>query len=384
MGSWFSNIHIRKKENITKETVSVYICQMMEEKKYQPAASAEEADAVVAVVSEEGDAWVSVYSELFVHDDPESCAALAAPVSLALNTDVLGIACFDSDYLYLNLINPSQKLDAWVGIGRGADVGIKRRNSLTAWKKKVADYPAFSAGAKAGYTCAEMFLQDAAQCLDLPFQRSTMSERYLQELDAQKQYLYFRCPEDPQVRPAPRFWVSDHGRPCLVERENCVDAINVGAESKGLTICFLGPYVEDEAVTFSDVRLKIDKVTTSIELTKTRLPDGQWAYCYHDPDFYIPPRVPRRLSEEKWNRLNRERTILVWFTPHGNSRKTLDITVAFVPDANTAGQGTWNVWQKYGSKKAFIEWHNKIWKRVRAFETDENACLPYLKEKDFD
>ena len=384
MGSWFSNLHIRKNENITKEAVAAYLSRLMVERKYLPAASAEEADAAIALVSGDGDAWVSVYSEVFVHDDPESCAAVAAPISEALHTDVLGIACFDSDYLYLNLINPAEKTDAWVGIGRGADVGIKRRNSLTAWKKKVADYPAFSAGAKARYDCADMFLQDAAQCLDLTFERSTMSERYLQELDAQKQYLYFRYPEDPQARPVPCFWIQDYSLPCLVDRESHVVARNMGAESRGLTVYFLGPFVEYDEITFSDVCLKLNDVITAIELTKVQLSDGQWAYSYHNPDFYIPPQVPRRLSEQKWARMVMQRQIALYFVPRGNARKALDITVVFVPDENPAGQGSWNVWQKYGSKKAFIEHHNKLWKRIRAIEPDENACLPLLKEDDFD
>lgn len=385
MGSWFSNIHIRKTDHITEETISECVTRIMCGQKYHPIPSEEDADAVVTVLSFEDSQWISVCSHSFAHDDPESCARVAAPLSSELHTDVMGIACFDSDYLYLNLLNTDEQIDAWVGIGRGKDVGISRRNNLASWKKKVADYKDFSTKSKHTFIIADEFLNEAAVNLGLPVIQSTSSIEYLQEMptDVKKVFLYFRQEENTQNPNVVRLAHYDEGFPCLVERESDVTAISIGAESKGLSIYFTGPYVEHEEITFSNVRFGRHGEAVPIELTRVQMPDGQWAYSYHDPDFPIPPKVPDRMPKEKRYFLSRERWFSVWFTPHGNSRKTLDITVVFVPDANPDGKTSWNVWRSMGSKKAFIEHHNKIWKRLRAFEAPED-CLPLLKEKDFD
>ncbi len=51
---------------------------------------------------------------------PEDYEAIAAPISRVLQTDVLG-GCFDSDYLYINLI------DAINGIMHGLTLLLMRR-----------------------------------------------------------------------------------------------------------------------------------------------------------------------------------------------------------------------------------------------------------------
>lgn len=386
MGSWFSNIQIRKKEDVTEGKISECITKIMTGQQYQPSASEDDADAVVAVFSCEDSDWISVCLEPFPHDDPESCARALAPVSSELHTDVMGISCFDSDYLYLNLINPEDQTDAWIGIGKGKDVGITRRNNLTSWKKKVADYQEFSAKSKRKYVIAEEFLSEAAVNLGLPVMQSTSSLGYLRELDTNAAivYLYFKLEENAQKADIVRLAHYNYGLPCLTGQESHVTAINIGAESKGLSVYFVGPYVAHEEITFSDVRFGMQGKAVPIGLTKVQLSDGQWAYCYHDPEFKIPPKVPARMSREKRSMLAQERWFTVWFTPLGNPRKTLDITVVFSPDENPEGQTCWNVWRPKGSKKAFIEHYNKICKRVMAFEEDPNNCLPLLKEDDFD
>ena len=142
--------------------------------KYELVACEQDADIVVAVLDSQNSNWISICSQAFAHDDPDSCKDIAAPLSAQLHTDVMGIACFDSDYLYLNLINADESVDAWIGIGAGKELGITRRNNVTAWKKKVADYPAFSAAVKGTYICADEFLAVTDSCLGLPTEQGGM------------------------------------------------------------------------------------------------------------------------------------------------------------------------------------------------------------------
>ena len=75
-------------------------------------------------------------------------------------------------------------------------------------------------------------------------------------------------------------------------------------------------------------------------------------------DFPIPPCVSRSLRKEKRAVLEYNQRISVSFTPRGNPRKMLDITLAFIPHEHRQGGTQCNIWHPYGSKKAFIEHYN--------------------------
>ena len=363
MGSWFSNIHIRVNETAGPESVETYLRRLMTDQGYLSAASGEEADGALAIIAGEG--WTTVCSDLLNFEGPDTVAELAGPLSGELRTDVLGIACFDSDYLYLNLINQEEKVNAWLGIGSAAGLGIKRRTGLSAWKKKVRDFEAFSACAKEKYICTEEFLFEAADCLGLEPEQGSASYEYLRDLRlAQKaQILFFKLPEGSQPKELPLLvpYISD-AMPARIGKPMCVTAVNKGGESRGLSVFFLGPYVEHEEITFTGVEFVQwkghDTKRTPFQLTRVQLTDGQWAYYYNDPGFRIPPKVDERLPFTKQMNMMREREIIVCFIPQGNPRKTLDITVIIQPDKNPEGQTGWNVWHRWGSKEAFLAHHN--------------------------
>ena len=389
MGSWFSNIHIRKNETATEETIEKYIGKFMASKHFLPCTSEIDADGAVAIVASEDCRWISIYSDLLPLEDPSKCAEIMASLSFELHTDVLGISCFDSDYLYLNLINAEDKTDAWIGIGSASGLGIKRRSGISAWRKKVSDFQAFSESVKIKYVFAEEFLTMAERCLELPVIHSSASYEYMKdfELDKKAKYLYFKLPEDMKSKePVKLVPYMYSGMPCFLDKPSVVDGINVGGESRGLSVYFLGPYVENDEITFSDVcfvKLKNNQTeSVPFDLTKVQLSDGQWAYYYHDPGFRIPPKVDDRLPMSKRMRVVSEHSIIVRFVPHGNPRKILDITVVLVPDKNPEGQNGWNAWHRYGSKEKFIEQFNKTWEFPR--KMSPAATPPLLRIEDFD
>lgn len=385
MGSWFSNLHIRKRDFVTTEAVVSCIYSTMAQRGYEPIPSGSDADGTVAVISTRESQWISVCSGQLAHDDAESFQEIAMPISEQLCTDVLGIACFDSDYLYLNLINAEEQVDAWVGIGKGKDVGIERRTGLSDWKKKVYDYPAFSAAVKQKYICTEHFLTQVESCFGLTAAQGMVTPEETDN-EGKKELLYFRLKEDPVIPEAPKLVLNkyDAGIPCLVDRCSKLSIYSVGTESYGISVYFLGPGVEDGTLTFSDVCLGRNGRLQPITLEKMQLSDGQWVYGYHAPCFPIPAGPSRRLKWEKQWPLMVERGIGLEFVPRGDPRKALDITVIVVPDHSPEGQVRWNVWEPWGSKGAFIDHHNKIWKKVRMLEEDESQCLPLLKKEDFD
>lgn len=391
MGSWFSNLHIRKNGVMTEETVVKNLIEFMETRNYILSASKDDADGAIAITADEDCQWISVYSDLLIFEDPEKYTEIAAPLSAVLQTDVLGIACFDSDYLYLNLINAEDQTDAWIGIGSASGLGIKRRTGLTAWKSKVSNFQHFSESAKKEYIFAEGFLIEAESCLDLPANKSSACYEYLEDYNLEKtaKYLYFKLPDEMKPKEPVRLVFHTYScMPCFLDQPSIVNAINTGEGSKGLSVYFLGPYVENDEITFSDVCFVKQKnhrmESIPFELTKIQLSNGQWAYYYHDPGFRIEPKVDDRLPISKRLNMSLERSIVVRFTPHGNPRKILDISVVLVPDKNPKGQTGWNAWSKWGSKKAFIEQYNQTWDQSRTTSPNPDACPPALRLEDFD
>jgi hypothetical protein len=341
------------------------------------ASSADEADGAVAIVESENCQWISVYSDLLSFEDPAHFTQTGAPLSGELQTDVLGISCFDSDYLYLNLLNVAENTDAWIGIGSAAGLGIKRRSGLAHWKKLVWDYPAFSTGAKKNYILAEDFLAVAEQCLGLPEIQSAAAYEYLEDygLDKIAQYHYFKLSDQMQNKEPTKLVTHMYSlMPCCIGKYSAVSAVNVGEGARGLSVYFVGPYVEKEEITFTDVHFFNPKKnlnnTTPIELTKVQLQNGEWAYHYHDPGFRIPPKVDDRLPVSKRMRAQMDNAIVVRFVPQGDSRKVLDITVVLAPDKYPQNNAAWNVWKPFGSKKAFADQHNKTWGRWHDWDLD--------------
>lgn len=356
MGSWFSNLHVRKNSILTETDVIAYIRKIMTAQQYMPVESEDEADGAYAIISDNKSHWFSVYSDLFSFDDANQFDEYATPMSAELKTDILGISCFDSDFLYLNLIDAESKIDAWAGVGCSTGLGIQRRNNLSAWKNKVDDYSNFKEHIKKKFVFAEDVLAHIESCIHLPKEYGTASYEYLSDLGVKEQltFLYFKLPESTRTQDAP----------------------------KGLSVYFVGPYVEHDDITFSDVCFVKHKNNQTesipIELKKVQLSDGQWAYYYHDPGYKIPSKVDERLPMMKRMRLESEHSIIIRFVPHGNPRKILDITVVLVPDKNPQGQTGWNVWHHFGSKEAFIKFHNDNWSKL------PNCEHLLLREEDFD
>lgn len=370
MGSWFSNLHIRKNSMITETAVAEYIRGIMSAKQYLPVTSEEEADGAFAIITDDNSQWYSIYSDLFSFDEPKQFTDYALPMSKELKTDILGISCFDSDYLYLYLIDAAKKVDAWVGVGSAAGLGIRKRTNLSAWKNKVSDFDRFKESARKKYVFAEEFLAEAAHCIHLPQEHSAASYEYLSDLGLNHQaiFLYYKLPEAMTPQEAPKLVQRVVSlMPCFLGKPSTVSGVNVGGASKGLSVFFVGPYVENEEITFSDVsfiKWKNSRIeSVPFELKKIQLSDGRWAYYHHDPEYRIMPKVDERLPMMKQMRVEEEHSITVHFVPHGDPTKILDITVVLVPDKNTQGQTAWNVWHRFGTKKAYIQYHNDNWSK---------------------
>ena len=136
MGVFFSNLHIRIKDESAKCQIPLLFAELLGTQGFRAVQTPQDADLTVSVF-DAGGTWVSVCSDGLEFDTEESSCGLVAPLSRQLETDVLTVSCYDSDCLLLNLQNCGSGIDAWAKVGRYP--GLKRRSSPAAWKGLVSD-----------------------------------------------------------------------------------------------------------------------------------------------------------------------------------------------------------------------------------------------------
>ena len=351
MGNYFATLFIRQNQQTTVDMIKPMLLEHFSTRNILPC-DADQADFSV-MLNMSDPTWIAVYSEGWGHED---LFAVSPRLSERCCTDVLSCACFDSDYMFLHLYNADSATDAFINIGKSNEIKPPRRSTLAAWKPYVKDFDAFKQAAKQSYVCAEDFLLCMQEQLSLPDQSGSDPESAIT--------LYFSAPQDQKPTPTCLRAYTASLLPCEPGKQEYWPVLNEGGASHGLYVMFIGSYLENDEITFDNVSLcyenaRGERINQPLTFEKTVLDGGIHALVANVPDFKIPaapsPNLPPRALAEK----EHARSFAIRFTPSGNVRKFLDITVAFLPHSNPAqGQCAWHVWQHYESKRAYIEAHN--------------------------
>lgn len=371
MGAYFSNLQIRKTKELVTDKIQEAVSALMVKNQYKVVSNKEEADVTVTIYN--GDSpWVSVCSDgIEIYDDKVSEAFLK-PLSAELDTDVMAVACFDSDYLFLHLINESEKINAWANVGSPPEGHFPRKTVFSSWKSKVSDFEQFKSAVRAEYTFAEDVLAPLESILNLPAAQGSISESSLDEFENKGVFtcLYFSLPDEAKRKDPAKLAITRFSlTPCKIGEDSIVTAINTGGSSRGLAIAFTGEYVENGKITFTDVKLeyRFDKTPAKeipVQLCKREIAKGKWAYCAEIPQFLIRDKVNPDLPPKKKADLESGREIGLRFTPLGDPKSVLDICVHLIPLSNPEGQCCWCVWHTDGSKEAYIKHYNARWKAL--------------------
>ena len=366
MGSYFSNLHVNK-DTATLNSVKEAICGYFLRAGYTVADVAS-SDFSVELYAPEDSKWISVYSEAFTHND---VIKLNKTLSATIDSEVLSIACFDSDYMFLYLQNTKRKLNLWLNIGEAYEMKPPRRSNLTAWKKYISDFKSFEDAAKQTYVCTEDFLIEAEKHIALPYAQSACEHLENNEINSEK--LYFTAPKKEDLKPTTLSIRWFNLRPCNPGRQETCFVENNGEASKGIQIFFVGDYVKNDEITMENVKFTYhnshkELVDVPITLKKIQMDNGAFAYYWKDENFNIPKAVssdlpPRVAFEESSNRI-----FGIRYTPVGNERKFLDICVIFDPIENShKGACWWMVWGYHKSKRDYIEYTNREKKESEKF-----------------
>lgn len=383
MGATFTNIHIKKTDTLCREEVEELLCAMLEKKGFKKTTDIAAADETVILCEVNGSNWITVSSGFF---EMQSDNGILKMLSKKLNTDVMSISCYDSDFINMNLVNAADNTDAWVNVGRFEYE--ERESNYPEWKNKVSDLERFIEVTQGDYVFAEDVLNHIEELMGLPCVQSDLFSDHPPESDENVTVTILGFSEAKTESSAPPKLTIFHqnGMPAIPGKSEFFSISNKGGASKGLGIVFVGSYVENDEITFSDCSLTFGSTTIPIELKKIKSVDGSYVLHWRDKEFIIPPAPSENLSYSRRYKLETERSIIFRYTPHGNNRKFLDITICVAPLQNWEdGQAVTNVWRYYGSKKRYIDEHNK-WCRKKmtssGFFPDDTIGL--IREEDYD
>jgi hypothetical protein len=318
-------------------------------------------DIDVVIYSPKNGEWVSIASDAMQFKSAEDTRSEIEPFSTEFKTDAVAMACFDSDYAFMNLLNAEDKTDAWINVGEFREIKKPRRTSIASLKRKVSDYDRLKNALKREFVFAEEILSEVAELLGMQEGQVLMDTDRLDE-QAEREVIRLSFIDEgimekkPPVLQIPRFKLI----PCIIDESNFVYVNNRGRKSKGVGIMFHGDYVENgelsiENVTLEAVPRKGKGLVIPVELEKAKCSDGTTVLYREDRNFPIPPAVSTDIPIMRYMKLEFEREFGVRFTVKGNPRKVLDVKVMIIPLENPEGQDCWYVYKFAGSKENYIK-----------------------------
>ena len=246
---------------------------------------------------------MSVYSDMFSFSAADDMRAVCTEYSDALKTDALALLCFDSDFLFMNLVNTSDGTDAWMKIGDTYGmVKIGRRANRRAWGPKVSDYKAFSKAVTSKYICAEEALGPIGKLLSLDPEQAIIDSEYVDDLIPKDKAvkMFFSAPKK-ESKDLPVFDFKSGSSYNFDDESNdgglwIFSVVNKGGASKGIGFALKmlsGDSIEKDTITFSDTHICLfpknkDPQHIPISMEKIRTPTGEWMYRWIDRTFRIP------------------------------------------------------------------------------------------------
>lgn len=343
MGLFFSNLHIKRTNEISVDDVRTYFTEEMIANGYTQLDKPDDAELRVAICAPKDSSWITVASDHFNFNDNSDTQAAAEPISERFSTSVIAMACMDSDYAFMHLMDTSKKIDGWINSGSPYEgMKLPRRTSAAPWKSIVTDFEGFKQSIKEKDSFAENVLFSTAGFIGMDTDQCALEADSADTLfsdPAELILLYFALPEGTK-RELPKLKIGLYNlMPCMLDRNSVVFVNNKGGRSKGVAIRFVGDYIENDDVTIYDVTFESDygsdkRKRIPITLEKRIDENGDYILWWEDKNFQIPPAVNPDLPYSRRSRLEFEKQFGVRFFVKGNPEKFRDVEVHIIPLEN--------------------------------------------------
>ena len=353
MGLFFSNLHIKRTNELSADDVRAYFAEEMISKGYVQLDEPDSAELRVAIFAPKNSSWITVASDYFNFNDNNDTQAVAEPISRRFSTSVIAMACMDSDYAFMHIIDTSQKIDGWINSGSPYEgMKLPRRTSATPWKSVVNDFERFKQIIKEKSAFAESVLFSTADFIGMDANQCALEADRADELisdSGELILLYFSLPEGTK-KELPELKIGLYNLvPCKADVNSVVFVNNKGGRSKGVAIRFVGDYIENDDVIIYNVTFESDygsdkRKRVPVTLEKRIDENGDHILWWEDKNFQIPPAVNPDLPFSRLERLEFEKAFGVRFYVKGDPNKFRDVEVHIIPLENPQnGFAYWNV-----------------------------------------
>ncbi|MBQ8959648.1 MAG: hypothetical protein IJ071_00285 [Ruminococcus sp.] len=343
MGLFLSNLHIQRTSSVSLDDLKSFLAEDMTSKGYTQLDAPDDAEVRVAIYAPKNSSWITVASDCFNFNDNNDTVAAAEPISKRFCTSVIAMACMDSDYAFMHLINTTQKIDGWINSGSPYEgMKLPRRTSVTPWKIVVSNFDEFKQKIKENSPFAEDVLFSTAEFIGMDKEQCGLEADRTEDFvsDSSKlTLLYFSLLEGTK-KELPKLRIDCYdGMQCRTDVNSVVFVNNKGGRSKGVAIKFLGDYIENDEVIIYDVTFESDygsdkRKCVPITLEKRLDENGNYILWWEDRSFQIPPAVNPNLPYSRRDRLEFEKQFGVRFFVKGNSEKFRDVEVHIIPLEN--------------------------------------------------
>lgn len=100
----------------------------------------DDADDTAYIYTSDNSDWITVFSDVLEIGDEQTFAEILHSFSKTLNTDALAVACVDSDFLFMNLINDGANLPVFqaTACSETADELAKEGELVTVYLKGIS------------------------------------------------------------------------------------------------------------------------------------------------------------------------------------------------------------------------------------------------------
>lgn len=367
MGRSFNNIHVRFQSKPTVADVNQIADMMTEGLAVSMIDNQEEADIKVSVIVCTGHQWVTVLADS-IDDDLDAQLEKTKRLSETLKTQALAIACFDSDYLCLNMVDIHKQVDVWAACGRFPYGKVPRRSNIAAWSSYVKDANHFRQEMKRSYACAEDCLDGIADDLGIPSVQASCLDESVPP-DSERLDFYYRIDGDREKAP-PCFKLNTASSYYSFNDLNHVSFVNQGSASKGVMVCLTGPCITEHQVTVEKIEIRYGYDPRSyeiqeiwkicpVELKEITFRNGVTGLAGECPELRIPAGVREDLPWKKKMDLEFQRGFNVHFKlcPCNRNVETYGpLQVTLIPLKNLSGQHSYvmdhqSVWEKKQAKE---------------------------------
>lgn len=374
MGYSFSNIQVRHCGSLEALDSEKLVGFLANNQTLLRTEKEEEADIVISVFKQKNSEWVTVTSDI-IDCDIDAQLKCAKDIADGMQTEVMAISCFDSDYLFLNLIDPKRGKDIWASCGSFPYGKAPRRSNLSAWKNYVSDAESFRRVMRSHFTFAENCLNELEPLLNLPSSQSICGVGD-EPADADVMRFYYKSTAVAAGRP-PKFVLHTgalsyhiHGDPNVFNgNPNLVSFINTGDAFKGAAVCLAGSCISERRIYVKHIELQQhgaheEYIHMPIALEERVSSDGSVMLYGECRDIRVPASIPDNLPPKKRMDMKFQRSVDVRFyidavDPDCPLEELGDLHVSLFPLPNPDGGC------KMIIKKAFDEdAMHKEWERL--------------------